>query len=79
MSVANMASLASIQGSQVSIATAKLAIFYTNMLRESCFKFNSEQLSRGMSVANIARFAIAMEIYDPWILAKVAIFATDIL
>ena len=61
MSVANMASLASIQGSQVSMATAKLVIFYTNMLWESGFKFNSEQLSHGMSVANVASFAVAME------------------
>ena len=32
-----------------------------------------------MSVANIASLAVAMETCDPWILAKLAIFATDML
>ena len=49
------------------------------MLWESCLKFNFEQLSHSMSVANIASLAVAMETCDPWILAKLAIFATDIL
>ena len=31
-----------------------------------------------MSVLNIASLAVAMETCDPWILAKLAIFATDI-
>ena len=57
MSVANMASLASIQGSQVSIATTKLEIFAIDMLWESCLKFDFEQLSHSMSVANIAHLA----------------------
>ena len=37
--------------------TVKLAIFSTGMLWESCSKFNLEQLSHSMSVANIARLA----------------------
>ena len=49
------------------------------MLWESCLKFNSEQLSHSMSVLNIASLAVAMETCDPWILAKLAIFATDML
>ena len=65
MSVANMASLASIQGSQVSIATTKLVIFATDMLRESCLKFNSEQLSHSMSVGNITSLAVARGTCDP--------------
>ena len=64
MSVANMASLASIQGSQVSIATAKLAIFATNMLWESCSELNLKRLSYSMSVANIANLAVARETCD---------------
>ena len=82
MSVANIASLASIQGKRVSLATtklAKLAIFATDMLWESCLKFNLEQLSHSMSVANIASLAVARETYFPWIRAKLAIFATDML
>ena len=39
MSAANIASLAHIQGKQVSIANAKLAIFATDMLCESCSNF----------------------------------------
>ena len=49
------------------------------MLWESCLKFNFEQLSHSMSVANIASLAVAMETCDPWILAKLALFATDML
>ena len=82
MSVANIASLASIQGKRVSLATtklAKLAIFATDMLWESCLKFNLEQLSHSMSVANIASLAVARETYFPWIRAKLSIFATDML
>ena len=41
----NIAHLASIQGSQVSIATAKLAIFLQSIRWESCLKSNFEQLS----------------------------------
>ena len=32
-----------------------------------------------MFVANIASLAVAMETYFPWIRAKLAIFATDML
>ena len=49
------------------------------MLWESCSKLNFKQLSHSMSIANIASLAVAMETCDPWILAKLAIFATDIL
>ena len=41
------------------------------MLWESC--------SHSRSVLNIASLAVAMETCDPWILAKLAIFATDML
>ena len=53
----NIAHLASIQGSQVSIATAKLAIFLQNILWESCSKFNFKQLSHSMFCKNIASLA----------------------
>ena len=49
------------------------------MLWEICLKFNFEQLSHSMSVANIASLSVAMETCDPWILAKLATFATDML
>ena len=42
-------------------------------------KLNFEQLSHSMFCKNIASLAVAMETCDPWILAKLAIFATDIL
>ena len=45
--------------------TVKLAIFSTGMLWESCSKFNLEQLSHSMSVANIASLAVARETCDP--------------
>ena len=49
------------------------------MLWESCLKFNFEQLSHSMSVPNMACLASAMKTCDPWIPAKLAIFATDML
>ena len=49
------------------------------MLWENCFKFNLEQLSNSMSVANIASLEVARETYFPWIRAKLSIFATDML
>ena len=49
------------------------------MLWKSFLKFNFEQLSHSISVANIASLAVAMETCYPWILAKLAIFATDML
>ena len=58
--------------------TAKLAIFSTDMLWESCSKFDLEHLSHSMSVVNITSLVVATETCDPWILAKLAIFATDI-
>ena len=47
----------------ISIATAKLAIFPTDMLLESCSKFNFRQLFHSMSVANIANLAVIQKIY----------------
>ena len=57
----NIARLASIQGTPVSIATAKRAIFLQNILWESCLEFNLEQLSHSMSCKNIARLASTKE------------------
>ena len=45
--------------------TAELAIFSTDMLWESCSKFNLEQLSHSKSVANITSLAVARETCDP--------------
>ena len=41
----------------ISIETAKLAIFPTDMLWESCSKLNFRQLFHSMSVANMASLA----------------------
>ena len=65
MSVSVITRLAGIQGKQVSLATAKLAIFATDILWESCSKLNLKQLSYSMSVANIASLAVARETCDP--------------
>ena len=62
----NIACLASIEGMQVSIATAKLAIFLQNILWESCCKLNLEQLSHSMFCKNIASLAVAMETRFSW-------------
>ena len=43
--------------------TAKLAIFATDMLWESCSKLNFEQLAHSMSVENIASLAVMWKIY----------------
>ena len=48
-------------------------------LWESCSKSNFKQLFHSMSVENIACLVVAMETCFPWILAKPAIFATDML
>ena len=58
--------------------TAKLAIFFTDMLWESCSEFNLEQLSHSMFCKNIAHLAVAMETCFPLILAKRAIFLRNI-
>ena len=50
----NIACLASNEGTQVSIATTKLAIFLQNILWECCLEFNLEQLSHRMFCKNIA-------------------------
>ena len=62
----NIARLASIQGTPVSIATAKQAIFLQNILWESCSKLNSKQFSHSMFCKNIASLAVAMETRFPW-------------
>ena len=41
-----------------SIAMAKIAIFSTDILWESCHEFIFKQLSHSMSVANIAILAV---------------------
>ena len=43
------------------LATAKIATFTMDIVWESCSKFNLEQLSHSMSVANIASLAVAKE------------------
>ena len=52
-----------------SLATAKIAIFCTDMLWKSCLKSYLEQLSHSMSVAKIASLAVAKELVFPWIRA----------
>ena len=59
--------------------TAKLAIFSTDMLWESCSKFNLEQLSYSMSVANIARLASCSGSQVSLATAKLVIFSTEML
>ena len=64
MSVANIALLAITSQKTIKndyselflIAMAILAIFYADMLLKNCHKFNLEQLSHSMSVANVAIF-----------------------
>ena len=45
--------------------TAKLAIFTTDMLWESCLKFDFEQLSHSMFCKKIAHLAVAMKLTLP--------------
>ena len=59
MSVRNIDGYTRIQGKTASLATAKLAIFATDMLWESCSKLNFEQLSHTMSIVNVAILAVA--------------------
>ena len=56
MSVANITSLVVAMETCDPWILAKLAIFATDILWESCSKFNLEQLSQSMFVANIARW-----------------------
>ena len=79
MSVANIASLAVARETCDPQQLAKLSIFATDMLWESCSKLNFKQLSNSMSEANIASLAGAKETCDPQQLAKLAIFATNML
>ena len=51
------------------LVTAKIATFTMDIVWESCSKFNLEQLSHSMSVANIASLAVAKELVFPWIQA----------
>ena len=75
----NIAHLASIQGSQISIATAKLAIFLQDILWESCLEFNLEQLSHSMFCKNIACLASIQGSQVSIATAKLAIFLQNIL
>ena len=59
MSVRNINRYTRIQGKTASLATAKLAIFATDILWESCSKLNFEQLSHTMSIVNVAILAVA--------------------
>ena len=61
MSVRNIDGYTRIQGKTASLATAKLAIFATDILWESCSKLNFEQLSHTMSIVNVAILAGARE------------------
>ena len=69
------------------MAVAKLAIFSTDMLWIICCKFNLEQHSHSMSVANIAILAVKSQKTMKMIflnrfsitMAKPAIFSTDML
>ena len=57
----NIANFARIQGKQVSLATAKLAIFLQNILWESCSKLDFKQLSHNMYFKNIDSLAVAKD------------------
>ena len=59
MFVRNIDGYTRIQGKTASLATAKLAIFATDILWESCSKLNFEQLSHTMSIVNVAILAVA--------------------
>ena len=59
--------------------TAKLAIFTTDMLWESCLKFDFEQLSHSMFCKNIARLASIQGTPVSIATAKRAIFLQNIL
>ena len=58
MSVRNIDRYTRIQGKTASLATAKLAIFGTDILWESCSKLNLEQLFHTMSIVNVARMLL---------------------
>ena len=49
------------------VVTAKIATFTMDIVWESYSKFNLEQLSHSMSVANIASLAVAKGTVSPWI------------
>ena len=59
--------------------TAKIAIFATDMLWESCLEFDFEQLSQSMFCKNIARLASIQGIQVSIATAKLAIFLQNIL
>ena len=59
MTVRNIDRYTRIQGKTASLATAKLAIFGTDILWKSCFKLNLEQLFHTMSIVNITILAVA--------------------
>ena len=58
MFVRNIDGYTRIQGKTASLATAKLAIFVTDILWESCSKLNFEQLSHTMSIVKVAILAV---------------------
>ena len=57
MSVSKINGYTRIQGKTSSLATAKLAIFATDILWESCSKYDFKQLFHSMSVQNMAILA----------------------
>ena len=59
MSVRNIDRYTRIQGKTASLATAKLAIFGTDILWKSFSKLDLEQLSHNMSIVNVAILAVA--------------------
>ena len=61
MSVSKINGYARIQGKTSSLATAKLTIFATDILWESCSKYDFKQLFHSMSVQNMAILAVAKE------------------
>ena len=59
--------------------TTKRMIFCIDMQRESCSKFNLEQLPKSFSWANIASFANIQGTQVSFATAELAIFAPDML
>ena len=62
----------------MTIITAKLTIFFTDMLWESCLKFDFEQLSHSMFCKNIAHLASIEGTQVSIATAKLAIFSQNI-
>ena len=79
MSVPKINRYARIQGKTTPLATAKLAIFGTDILWKSFFKLDLKQLSHSMSVRNINHYTRIQGKTASLATAKLAIFGTDIL